>query len=147
MDEDAVISLHRSIATIVRVLKILEPPVQTAHGELRLSPADVQALRFLAENPEAMSSALAQHLGVAPTTATSVADRLVDRGFAERKRPVANRRIVALSLTPAGLEALSRLEVETRATCARMLDALPPDDRPLFVSSMETIAQEISRIR
>ena len=144
---DSVIALQRSIATVVRVLKIMEPEVPTAHGTLKLNPADIQSLRFIAEHPACMSSTLAAYLGVVPTTATSVVDRLVKRGFVCRTRPEDNRRAVALSLTQEGAAAFERIDAEERATSGRMLDALAAEEREHFVEAMAKIAAALSTIR
>jgi len=80
-----------------------------------------------------------------PTTASSIVDRLVDRGFVGRERPASNRRAVALHLTDDGRLAFGRVEAEELATMRIMLDALPDTDRARFVSDMSRIAQHISK--
>lgn len=133
-------SLQDSILTIVRIQKIMERSVPTAHGELKLAPPDMQTLRFIASNPGCMSVAVAHHLGVVPTTATSVVDRLVKRGFVDRVRPEANRRSVALRLTDTGRHAFERIDAEELASSKAMLAVLPGEEREAFVGAMAIIA-------
>ena len=136
--------LQRSIGTIIRVLKIMEPSVQTVHGELKMTPSDLQTLRYIAAHPDCMSSAVANHLSVVPTTATSIVDRLVKRDFVSRVRPEENRRAVSLRLTAAGQDAFSRIDAEELATNQAMLDVLPEAERDQFVSAMTRIAEELT---
>jgi len=88
---------------------------------------------------------LSGHLGVVPTTASSVVDRLVERGFVSRERPEANRRAIALRLTPEGQYAFALIDAEEKATMQIMLDALPEEDREAFVKSMVHIAGVVAR--
>ena len=144
---DRVHSLHSSIGTIVKALKVMEPSVATAHGELKLVPSDVQAMKYIAAKPNCMSSALAQDLGVAATTATSVVDRLVGRGFVDRSRTEENRRVVSLRLTPEGQEALGRIIAEDLEKSAFMLSLMSEEEQKIFVELMDRIAQELVRRR
>jgi len=142
MDQD-IHELHGAVTTILRALKIAETNMQVAHRELAFVPADIQTMRFVSTHAGCKLSDLADHLGVVPTTASSIVDRLVDRGFVRRDRPETNRRAIALALTDEGETAFSRLETEELATMTTILNALPESDRPQFVKSMITIADAV----
>lgn len=137
---DRATRLNHSILQIVKALKVMEPSVMTAHGELKLVPSDLQALRFIDQHPDCMSSALAQDLGVAATTATSIVDRLVGRGFVHRARTEENRRIVSLRLTEEGQEALARITAEDLDKSAFMLSLMTEEEQVRFVEMMERIS-------
>lgn len=136
--------LQRAVTTILRALKIAETEIRVAHKELNFQPADIQSLRFLSEHPSSKLSDLGAHLGVVPTTASSIVDRLVDRGLVARRRPESDRRSIALSLTAQGRDAFGRLEEEEIATMRIMLDALPEAERETFVRQMTRIAEKVS---
>ena len=136
--------LHLAVTSIMRALKIAETNMQVAHRELSFVPADIQTLRYIARNAGCKLTDLAQYLGVVPTTASSIVDRLVDRGFVVRERLETNRRAIALQLTDEGKVVQSRLETEERATMKTMLEALPEKDRNQFVKSMTQIAQSVA---
>ncbi|MFI9276146.1 MarR family winged helix-turn-helix transcriptional regulator [Kitasatospora sp. NPDC052896] len=81
-----------------------------------LTPAQGRALRVLAHGPEgelpgrAMRlSELAEHLHIAPRSATTVVDALEQGGLVERTPDPADRRAVGLVLTAAGRAAVDRL--------------------------------------
>ena len=136
--------LHDAITTIMRMLKVAETRLHAAHRELNFVPADIQTLRHVSQNAGSTLSELANHLGVVPTTASSIVDRLVARGCLSRVRPENDRRTIALALTATGAEAFARIEAEERATMQLMLDALPRADRAPFVTSMTRIARSFS---
>lgn len=140
-------TLQQAVTTILRALKIAETQVQVAHRELSFMPADIQTLRYLSQNNGCKLSDLAGHLGVVPTTASSIVDRLVERGFVGRERPASNRRAVALHLTEDGSVAFGRIEAEEMATMRIMLDALPEADRTGFVEAMTRIAAHVAKER
>ncbi|MEL7538151.1 MAG: MarR family transcriptional regulator [Pseudomonadota bacterium] len=140
---DDIDKLHFAVITLLRALKIAETTLRTEHRELNLQAADIQTLRFVAGNPECMLSDLANHLGVVPTTASSIADRLEDRGLLARQRPKTNRRAVALTLTDDGRNASAAIEREELATMQVMLEALPKSERKRFVAAMTTIAETV----
>ena len=143
MDEQ-IEDLHKAVTALMRALKIAERNIQVAHRELNFVAADIATLRYLTGHPDCMLSDLATHLGVAPTTASSVIDRLVDRGFVSRERPETNRRSVALKVTKEGHHAFGLIHAEEHATMKLMLDALPEPDRAPFVRSMVHIADKVS---
>ena len=136
--------LHKSVISLMRALKIAEKNVQVAHRELNFVAADIETMRFVSVHPGCMLSELASHLDVVPTTASSVVDRLVDRGFVKRERPETNRRAIALRLTPEGFDAFALIDAEEKATMQIMLDALPEKDRSQFVRSMVQIAETVA---
>lgn len=143
MDED-IHKLHGAVTTILRALKIAETNTQVAHRELAFVAADIQTLRFVSTHAGCKLSDLAAHLGVVPTTASSIVDRLVERGLVRRDRPETNRRAIALALTEEGRDVFARLESEELGTMRIMLDALPEADRPQFIRSMARIAEAVS---
>jgi len=136
--------LQQAVTTILRALKIAETEVQVAHRKLNFLPIDIQTLRFVSEHKDCRLADLSKHLSIAATTASSVVDRLVERGFIQRQRPETDRRSIALSLTKEGAHAFGSIEAEEFATMALMLDALPEDERPTFVRHMMQIARKVS---
>jgi DNA-binding MarR family transcriptional regulator len=136
--------LQKAVTTILRALKIAETEIRVAHKELNFQAVEIQTLRYLSEHPSCRLSELGSFLGIVPTTASSVVDRLVERDLVERRRPETDRRSIALSLTADGREAFGRLEAEEMVTMQVMLDALPEDERETFVRQMTRIADKVS---
>jgi MarR family transcriptional regulator, organic hydroperoxide resistance regulator len=83
--------------------------VGAALNELGLGFAQAHALRMLdPEEPRPMS-ALAERLFCDASNVTGIVDRLERRGLVERRSAEGDRRVKALTLTPAGVELRERV--------------------------------------
>lgn len=86
-----------------------------------LSVPQFRVLTFLSRRPGAPLASVAEHLGVARSTASAMVDRLVRRQLVNRTEDPQERRCVVLTLTPAGRQHLQ----QTRdAACAQMATVL-----------------------
>ncbi|MCT7376804.1 MarR family winged helix-turn-helix transcriptional regulator [Chelativorans salis] len=97
---------------------------------------DLQAMFFVADHPGCTASEVAQYLGVAATTMSAVADRLVRQGLITRERVLSNRRIVPLTLSKEGRRRVDAAVQMQNNHCRAMLSALEPDERAGFLSAM-----------
>lgn len=68
---------------------------------------------------------IAEDLGVAPSTATRMCDRLAAKKLLRRYRAIADRREVRVSLTAAGRDLVAKVTEHRRAELARVVDAIP----------------------
>ena len=94
-----------------------------------LSLAQYQLLEALRDAPELPVSELATSAGVAPPTATRMLDALVRDGIAARTPDERDRRVVLVSLTPAGREAVRAAAARVAAGRARVRDELSPAEQ------------------
>ncbi len=107
--------------------------------ELRTTPGQLTLLGILVEHERCTMQALAEHLAVAPSTATAMVKRLLAQGYVERGHDDVNWRTVWVKPTEAGRQAvfvfrqarlnslqnrLSRLTKDERATIQAALPAL-----------------------
>jgi DNA-binding MarR family transcriptional regulator len=83
--------------------------VGSALGGLGLTFAQAHALRLLDPELPLPMSALADRLFCDASNVTGIADRLESRGLVERRRAEGDRRVKALTLTPAGAELRGRV--------------------------------------
>lgn len=88
------------------------------------SPAQLHVLGLLRDHGPVTLTQLAGRLGIAPPSASTIVDRMVEAGLVHRERGVADRRLVSLSLTPAGSQALSRASGGRRDRLERVLGQL-----------------------
>ncbi len=103
--------------TQFRMLVVLE-----GHGETRLN-------------------LLAERLGVTPSTALRMVDRLIAAGIVTRQENKADRREVLIGLTDAG-ERLVRVVTEhRRAEIAAIVAAMPTSRRRAVVSALNSFAE------
>lgn len=135
-------ALRSGIDVLIRVFKIADR-LDIPEVEVRLNPPDTLALLFIAEHPNCISGDVGQLLSVAPTTTSTIIDRLVKHNLVKRNRTESNRRVVLLCLTEKGQETAQLILNEQRQHCETMLDALPRESRSMFVDCVKTIAKSI----
>jgi DNA-binding MarR family transcriptional regulator len=93
-----------------------------------LSVPQFRVLAFLSRRPGVPLSHVADHLGVARSTASATVDRLVRRKLVSRTTHPAERRSVVLTLTSAGVEHLQQARQAASARMAKVLAGLPAAD-------------------
>lgn len=93
-------------------------------------PAEGDASGCSAEHPMGVRiSRLAEHLGIAPRSATEVADALQEAGLVVRAPDPTDRRAVLLTLTPEGRDAVGAAQARRRAAGDQAVAGLSPSDR------------------
>jgi DNA-binding MarR family transcriptional regulator len=133
-----------AIAALIRVFTISEGSLPSGDRRTRFSALDFETLAFLQRNPGARAKDIADFLAVSPTTMQSVIDRLTKRGLVSRDEDQLPGRSVALQLTRSGRKAQDNIQRQNLANCERMLQALPAQDRELFVQNLSRIAKAVS---
>jgi DNA-binding MarR family transcriptional regulator len=93
-----------------------------------LSVPQFRVLTFLSHKPGAPLSGVAEHLGVARSTASAIVDRLVRRKLVSRTTHPEERRSVVLTLTPAGAQHFQQAREAASARMAKVLAGLPAAD-------------------
>lgn len=86
---------------------------------------------------------LSASLKVATSSTSEMVDRLEKAGLVKRKMDGADRRAVALSLTPRGEELLSRLQEGVMANYRRVMEKLSEEDRQRLVKAIEDLVEII----
>jgi DNA-binding MarR family transcriptional regulator len=100
-----------------------------------ISPSHARALSVLVRNGAMRLSDLADHLRIAPRSATEVVDVLQQRGLAERRADPDDRRATLVDLTAAGEQAWDAIHTARVAEADRFFGRLSVADQ-----------QELSRI-
>jgi DNA-binding MarR family transcriptional regulator len=113
---------------------------QEIMGTLDLTPTQFAALARIREFGETTQNLLGRQTAMDPATIQGVVQRLVARGFVERRPDPADRRVMVLSLTVAGTriarEAIARAREITHAT----LEPLAPAERAVFVELLRKLS-------
>ena len=94
-----------------------------------VSPSHSRAVGVLARHGEMRLSALADHLRIAPRSATEVVDDLQSRGLAERRPDPSDRRATLVALTPEGVATAAAIQQARAAEGERLFAGLDPADR------------------
>lgn len=136
-------SVRESIEVLMRSFKVDET-ITSKSAMAKMNQPDMHSLIYIARHPKCMASQLAEFLGVAPTTASAIIDRLVKKELITRSRTEENRRIIQLELSPSGRKAEKSITAEQLTNCAEMLQALSTKEQAIFTSLLQKVAQHIS---
>jgi DNA-binding MarR family transcriptional regulator len=85
-------------------------------------------------------AALAEAAGVTPPTATRMCDRLVRKGLIVRRHERGDRRLVRLTLAKRGHDLVAAVTERRRAEIAQLVEAIPSDQQPALVDSLQRLA-------
>lgn len=88
---------------------------------------------------------LSEKLGASHSALTQAADRLVQRGLAERHADAQDRRVVRLSLTALGREWVSERRSRRRQRIEEMWSALLPEEQQRMASAAATLKELTDR--
>ena len=113
-----------------------EASVQWTEAELTLP--QLRTLMILSQRPQRMG-AIAQHLNSSLSSATSMIDRLVDKGLVERVSSSEDRRVVACQLTASGHEEIGRFWSIGRVGMTRIADYLSVDELRRVVDAIKLL--------
>jgi DNA-binding MarR family transcriptional regulator len=102
--------------------------------------AQYRALVVLASRGPQRMTDLAAALGVTPSTAGRMCDRLLRKGLIRRHRTRADRRAVQVSLTAAGREIVDQATARRRALIAGILGRLPARQQSAVASGLAAFA-------
>lgn len=114
---------------------------------LRLTMPQVKALHVLSRCGKVTAGELARILGVAAPTVTDLVDRMSSLGLVERERGQADRRVVQLSVTPAGEEILRQVRQEHWTLLRDLLEEMSPADRDALGRGLQALWEAARRHR
>lgn len=113
--------------TVPLVMRFIRTEMRSRRAP-SLSVPQFRVLTFLSRRPGAPLSGVAEHLGVARSTASAIIDRLVRRKLVSRTAHPQERRSVVLTLTAAGAQHLQHAREAACADMAKVLDGLSAAD-------------------
>ena len=111
-----------------------------------LSAAQYRTLVVLASRGPQRMVDLAQSLGVNPSTAGRMCDRLVRKGFVRRHRAEDDRRIVVVSLSGEGRRVLDDATAARRAAIAEALSALSGEQQRAAATALRELSRAIGEV-
>lgn len=127
----------------MRVFLVNERAFPSAEGRMVYSPHVFKAIGMIAENPGCRTGALQSHLGLAPTTVSSLTKRLVSNGWVRRTPDPQDGRVVCLDLTTEGrafYDAIYRQDIRNMDVILSTFDG---DEREVFVDMLERVATRV----
>jgi DNA-binding MarR family transcriptional regulator len=141
-DESRETSLPEMARELVRHFDVLAGRFLAHRGGGELSRSEAALLRLLADGNSSTMSDVSTALGLALSSSTGLVDRMVERKLVERSRPEADRRTVAVRLTPAGRKAHEQFVAERVALGSGMLEPLQPSERETLLALFRKMSGE-----
>lgn len=112
-------------------------------GPLGITWSQLRALRTVERSDGVVRmSALADRLGIARRSATSVVDDLVARGLLERRDDPDDRRAVSVAVTAEGHRLLRGLRERRRSAAREVVATLPPADLATLLDLLRRLDRE-----
>lgn len=119
--------------------------VACSPGSDQMNPMQVHGMLVIAEHSGITMKEWADHLHVTSPSATSFADRLVKQGWIARSADSENRKLVRLTLLPAGKTALDRAIAEHSAVMHDLFSLLSGDDQAQFARILTNLKEALAR--
>jgi DNA-binding MarR family transcriptional regulator len=138
------LELQERMVALIRAFG-LHKPDETPCGK-PVSVAEAHALMELSrvEGP-LMQKELAARLRLEKSTVSRLVGMLEGRGWVERRRCPADGRAFEVSLTGAGHKAAAEIAGARRAKFARVLEAIPEEERTSVLAAMRTLEEAMSK--
>jgi len=136
------------LPTLGAVRRTLRRVAGSAVSDDALSAAEREVVLLVGRRPGRPVSEVAQELGVAPNTVSTIVSRLVARGLVVRATDPGDRRVARLSLTPAAQESADAARVRRRQVLTAALHALDPaqvEQLRVGVAALTALAEQLER--
>ncbi len=108
-------------------------------AELRATPGQLTLLRILVEHERCTMQELAEHLAVAPSTATAMVKRLLAQGYVERSRDETDWRTVWVKATELGRLAVTVYQRARLDSLQKRLEQLSDDERASILAALPAL--------
>ncbi len=124
------------------VRQVIVPNSHTSAQDLGMGPQDVRALIWLGRRERCLMTDFAKGVGVPLSTATHLANRLVEKGVMLRERSEQDRRVVSIGLAELGRELDSHFFLLRLARSETLLSKLEPAEQKQLVALMQKAVGE-----
>ena len=133
----------------VRLVQVCYPQIyfachtrhlRRASTPTKLSAADSTLLAHLDERTSVRATALARHLGVAPSTLSAAVKRLTAHGYIVQDRPARDGRVRVLRLSRSGAAAMQASSVLETTRVRAMLSRLSAAQRKQALAGLSLLA-------
>lgn len=140
-DQDA----HEVLRAIRRIVRKISSHSKHLSLEIGLTVPQLMCLKAIGEleetgTEEITVAKVAERVQLSAATVSRVVDRLVNGGLVLRERTAPDRRKVALSLTPSGLDRFHSLPVPLQEKFVERLRALSEEEKKHLLSSLHQLA-------
>jgi DNA-binding MarR family transcriptional regulator len=132
---------RRVLRAYLRAVALADPLQRELARTYGVALGDLYALRLLRDLDAAPINRLGAALGLKPSSATKLVDRLEGAGLVERGDDPADRRVTTLRLTPRALEALGDRALFESTGLVRRVERLSSGEQLLLASLLERLLE------
>ncbi len=140
--------LDALLPTLGAVRRTLRRVAGSAVSDDALTDAEREVVLLVGRRPGRPVSEVAQELGLAPNTVSTIVSRLVTRDLVVRATDPGDRRVGRLSLTPTAQESADAARARRRQVLAAALDALDPaqvEQLSVGVAALAALVEQLDR--
>ena len=110
-------------------------------GTFGVTPVQYSIMTAIGRRPGLDQASLGEQVGIDRATMADVLGRLEKRGLVTRRRSGSDARMKLVSLTALGRRMLARIDPHARRAHQRTVEALPAEERALFVASLTRLVE------
>jgi DNA-binding MarR family transcriptional regulator len=129
------------------IAKALFSAISDLGNDFGLTPAQVKVLLQLGPRQQMTVGEIATALSCSMPSASELVARLVDAGHLVRASDPTDRRRVLIAPTPASRRISVHLRELREAQVRYALDQLEPEERPIFIKSLEALVAGLTHTR
>ena len=107
--------------------------------------SQILVLAELREKGPQMQSVLAKKLGYTPGGMTSIANKLIQEGYAERQYDEADRRVVRISITEKGFDILTDAQKEGQTMWQGIYSVLTDEEIDQMISIQKKLFEHVMK--
>jgi DNA-binding MarR family transcriptional regulator len=116
-------------------------------AEFGINKTELRPLMALRHDGPMTMQELGEMVGIPKGTLTSVVDRLIRSGLAQRSEYPQDRRKVLVEITTKGMKSAGLIDKDLRLHLKRVLSVLSADERDALFQSLQTIHSISTRLR
>ncbi|HWN32354.1 MAG TPA: MarR family transcriptional regulator [Pseudonocardia sp.] len=131
---------------VTRLRRVLRTSIRSEYPWESLPMAQVELLLALREREPARIGELASRLKLAPNTISGLVQQLVEARLVGRGPAPADRRVAAVTLTPAGLAKLDEWELAHHRRLSAALADLGTADQAAVRAALPALARLVERL-
>ena len=149
MDRERLV--EETLMLLPTLMRLVERPSPVEMGELarrgvatdvQVSPGHIQVLIALARGPRSVGQ-LAEELGVSPSAATQLVDKLAEHGMVDRHHDPADRRVVLVDYVAGMREVAGRIVGDRRRPLHDAMSRMTDGEALAFVKGLRLLAQSL----
>ena len=135
--------LLENVRQLMHVMLVSERTAPEHQHVIRYNALDFHLLGLLREQGSMRASAIADQMGVAPTTASSVIARLTKKGFIVRTQSKDDRRAFDLALSSKGQEIAQTIHRQDVQNMGFFLSALSEDEQEALLTILGKVVAQV----